>query len=287
MKSFYTIVKIVSTPAGLDSISIGMIVSTPKRLLVKFSENKKNIARKLLKTNAKTVDYVVNQIDKSIKELNKSCNGREDTLFNMHSSITSDYFKTLNTYSNGVLQFSQPNAILDDLNDQNFKKLFSLIVDDGKESENEDGQNKAELKKFYGTIEKKLISKVENKVHTKIHISQEFLPSLFFPFQMECLGKNGAFIGAKAIPFSHNIVTITKDLTNYTTFITLLTTSHKPNSKKKNTFFLIADEPSLETPEHEIYTKMIDSPIFDLVSSEQSDTIAKRIENSHATKFID
>lgn len=59
------------------------------------------------------VDFLVKQVEHKIKEINKDLKKHKNELFSIPTLINSDYFSYLHNYSNGILQFSKP-AMLDD-----------------------------------------------------------------------------------------------------------------------------------------------------------------------------
>jgi hypothetical protein len=57
-----------------DSISTGIIVNDGSRLLFKFSDYKKSIAKKLFQSDSVDIDFAIKQLEKRIEEINKSLN---------------------------------------------------------------------------------------------------------------------------------------------------------------------------------------------------------------------
>jgi hypothetical protein len=103
---------------------------------------------------------------------------------------------------------------------------------------------------------------------------------------MDCIGLNGAFVGAKSIPFNKSVPTLDKDISHYIALISLLSTKYNKDVKNNN-FFLIANEPSvINSPEHNTWENIINNPLFKVVNSEQVNTIAETVEKTKAKTFL-
>lgn len=268
-----------------DCLSIGLLVCDGTKYWLRFSEERKNSAKRLLDENADAVDFIVKQITSHIQKLNKEIKKSNSELFPLNSLLNSEYFSYLNNYSNGLLRFSKPSFLNDTINEEKFIKLFALLID--KNIEKEPKVKDTANDKFYEAINKNLIKKVEKKIHTKVNINSTTLPSMHFQYEMDCIGLNGAFVGAKSIPFNKSAQTLDKDITHYIALISLLSTTYNKDVKKNN-FFLIADEPSvINSPEHNTWENIIYNPLFKVVNSEQVDTIAETVEATKAKTFLE
>lgn len=209
----------------------------------------------------------------------------KDGLFDTPWLITSDYFSYLNNYCNGILQFGKPAMLLEDETSQEkFMKLFEILVDKLPIEENRSIE--AKEKKFIRTIEKKLINRVKGKVHTHVKIDNKTIESMYYQFEIDCIGVNGAFVGAKSLPFTKAPQTLDMQISHYTNLITFLSISRKKEFAK-NHFYLIADEPAVaDSPEHKIWDSIQKQNLFKVIGSEQSDAVAQVIEETQAKKFL-
>lgn len=121
MKNFYTIIKISPNTTVGDTVSIGLLAVSESGIWFKISDEKKKIVKMLL-ARPETAEFVVNQLENSIKELSKSPKRGI-------SLASAEYLKHLSISFNGLLQFSAPSEISEELNDDRFNKLFSLLID--------------------------------------------------------------------------------------------------------------------------------------------------------------
>lgn len=285
MQTFYTIIKIAPNTMTDDCLSIGLLVCDGSKYWLQFSEERKNASKRLMDENADAVDFIVKQISLHIQKLNKEIIKSNTELFPLNSLLNSEYFSYLNNYSNGLLRFSKPSFLNDVINEEKFLKLFALLID--KNIERKPKVKDTANEKFYAAINKNLIKKVEKKIHTKVNINSATLPSMYFQYEMDCIGLNGAFVGAKSIPFNKSVPTLDKDISHYIALISLLSTKYNKDVKNNN-FFLIADEPTvINSPEHNTWENIINNPLFKVVNSEEVSTIAEKVEQTKAKTFLE
>ncbi len=280
MKTYYSIIKVVSNSLSNDSLGVGMIMSDEEKFYIKFSESKIKIAKKLLGESKNLLDFFLFQIENTVKKLNKV---KEPELFIGSKLISSEYLSYLHKYSNNIIQFQEPKYIKEQNNSENFDKLFKLFID--KNISNIIVKSKEYLK-IREIVNQKLISKVKDKVHTNYKFTNKVLPNLYFNYEMDCIGLNGVFTGAKLLDFNQSIQTVQKELSNYFAFSDILIYKHNKQIEKNN-FYLISEEPqSISSKEHQLWEKMKNIEKFELIHPEESDIVAKKIEETNAGIFI-
>jgi hypothetical protein len=183
------------------------------------------------------------------------------------------------------LQFSEPAFLNDVITDHKFEKLFQLLIDKTHQKVKQEITDQTDFN-FHAQINDKLIKRVETKVHTDLELTPEKLPGLYFNFNIDCVGKNGALIGAKAIPFHKKYETIDKELGHYFGLISILQTKYK-QATNADTFYVIGNEPSdITSKEHRTWENIKNNPAITLLFSEESDKVAEEIEKRHATEFL-
>lgn len=284
MQTFYSIIKIAPNTMTDDSLSIGLLAWDGSKYWLQFSEEKKSGVKRLIHQNSEVVDFAVKQITQQINKLNKDITKGKQELFPLTDLLSSDYFSYLNSYSNGLLRFSKPSFLNETINKENFLKLFVMFIDQNVINDTISKQKSD--KKFLTIIKERLINKVSGKIHTEIKIDNKILPSLYFPYEMDCLGMNGVLVGAKSIPFEQSYETIDKNISHYITLISLLSGKYNKDIKKNN-FFLIADEPSqIKSHEHKIWESFINNPLFKVIDAEQVETVTDIVESTKASKFL-
>ena len=287
MNTFYSLIKIVPNEMSDDSLTIGIVLSSPEGIRLKISKAKKTIAKSIIETDGSFIDFIERELVGKIKEQNKLLRNNAHSLFETASFLSTDYFQYLSSYCNGLLIFTAPNMIADSVDDHKFLKLYHLFVDSSAEIVHRDNSVKEYEKKFYTKVNTHLISKVQDKVHTHKPIESHMVPTLSSPFEMDCIGLNGALIGAKSLPFIQSKETLSKSINTYISVIVHLSVNFN-RSFEKNKFYLIADEPDKNTPVFNLWENLRQGDsILTVVSSEDSGEIAEFIETSGASKFIE
>lgn len=285
MKSYYSIIKVVSNVLSNDSIAIGLVLSNDKEFIIQFSPSKIRIAKSLMGKNKKMLDHFIKQIEHQIEEVNQYYQLESKNLFETPNIINAKYFNYLHRYSNNTIQFSDPQYIKEDVSQKAYQKLFELLIDQFP-LENKEIIIDEKWELSQGNIRSKLIDRVRDKVHTEFKFSSQQLPNLYFNFLMDCIGKNGVFTGAKSINFNQSESTIQKELSNYFAFTDILTRKFD-KYKEDNFFYLISDEPdSINSKEHRLWEKVIKLNNFTNIHSKEVNIIANKIEELQSATFI-
>lgn len=278
MTSFYSLIKININPLSGDNLTIGMICFDSFSYRVMFSSSKKKLAKKVI-DDVQLIDFFEKQIIEKLKILNERLS--ENSLFNFESIINQDYFSYLSKYNNGILQFTKPTILNDEISDDKFKILFSNFVD-----KLEDKVSVVRDHNFNIRIKKNLLDKVEGKVHINQTFNSDIIPSLISDFKLDCIGLNGNFVGAKSLDLSQSKATVSTHLNGYVNIITHLSLKYKKDFSN-NKFFLISDEPSdVKSNEFKIWEKLNKELLFDVIHSEQLDKITSIIDSTKASYFL-
>ena len=284
MKTFYTIIKIAPNTLAGDTLSIGLLLYNGDKFWLQFSEERKSVAKKLLDNKADIVDFVAKQLQNKIDEMNRSIANAYSSFFEADNILGVPDFRHISNYSNGVVRFSEPAFLNDSVTDEKFQKLFSLLID------------KVEIKiekkqdllddSFKQTIQTKLISRVEYRVHTNLELNPSNVNGLYYNFSIDCIGLNGAFIAAKSIPFHKRYETIDKELGHYFALMSVLKLTYK-RAHTDDHFYIIANEPSdVNSKEHKVWERLKQNPAVQMIYAEQSELIAEEIEEKNAGKFL-
>jgi hypothetical protein len=280
MKFHYTILKISPNTASGDAISIGLLAYDSTQAKIIFSERRKNLVKRLVSPDL--VDFICKQILNKINDLNKISSKKRTSFFPDNLVLEPSYVDYLSNYSNGVFQVSKSNVFLKELNDDNLKLLFENIIDkiDLKTAKPHKASTANRI------VEQKLINRVKDKVHTNIKVDNALIPSLFYSFDMDCIGKNGVFVGAKTMDFEQSKQTIDKQISHYTNLIATLSINYQKQIKD-NHFYLIAEEPNQQKSDsHEIWDAIQKNDFYKIINPEESELVAIQIEKSKASKFF-
>lgn len=285
MLPFYSILKFSPNSRIDDCLGVGLIVFDGSQLHFLHSANKLSIVKKLTQSDPKLFDFTIKEVENKIARLNSDQQQLSKSLFNQPSIITQEYFAYLSLYSHGLLQFSAPHTIADTLNQLKIKKLFELLVD--KLPEEKSDTKHSELDSFKLRIDENLLQRVNNRVHVHQVFNSSTTPILLNDFRLDCIGKNGALIGAKSVSFEKSKQAIHKSISTYVNIAAHLSMHY--SEIKNDKFFLIADEPSKNNAEARNYYNDIrkNESFLRVVNSEDSAEIAVLIEQTDARTFLD
>lgn len=283
MKKFYTIIKLAPNKAAGDTVAIGMLLFDGSKLKYYISDKKKSIALKLLNDKNIDIDFFLKQITNKCDVINNDI--EESNLFNKYDKISDvSYINYLSNYSNGLLQFSKPNIFFDEVDDLKFNNLISLFFNETTIKNEILIHNEMNYELI---VQNELIEKVNNKIHTNYKFTPNNLNSIYFPFEMDCIGLNGSLIGAKSMSFEKSKTTLDKNLSHYFTLISTLSRKYN-KSLKDNKFYLITEEPSeINSEEHNVWESIIKNELVTLIHPEQSNIVADLVFEKNAGKFLE
>lgn len=283
MKKFYTIIQLAPNKAAGDTVAIGMLLFDGSKLKYYISEKKKSIALKLLNDKSIDIDFFIKQITNKCDVINNDIDERN--LFNKYDKISDvSYINYLSNYSNGLLQFSKPSIFFDEVDDFKFNNLINLFFNENVIKTEMVIHNEVN---FEAIVQNELIEKVNNKIHTNYKFSPTNLNSIYFPFEMDCIGLNGSLIGAKSMSFEKSKTTLDKNLSHYFTLISTLSRKYN-KSLNDNKFYLITEEPSeISSEEHTVWESIIKNELVTLIHPEQSNIVVDLVFEKNAGRFLE
>lgn len=283
MKKFYTIIQLAPNKAAGDTVAIGMLLFDGSKLKYYISDKKKNIALKLLNDKNVDIDFFIKQITNKCDIINNDIDERN--LFNKYDKISDvSYINYLSNYSNGLLQFSKPTVFFDEVDDFKFNNLVNLFFNETIFKNEIVIHNEISIETI---VQNELIEKVNNKIHTNYKFTPNNLNSIYFPFEMDCIGLNGSLIGAKSMSFEKSKTTLDKNLSHYFTLISMLSSKYN-KSLNDNKFYLITEEPSeIGSEEHIVWESIIKNELVTLIHPEQSNIVADLVFEKNAGKFLE
>lgn len=287
MKSFYTLIKVRTNQLSGDSLTIGVVVFNEFKFKVQFSKQKISTAKSLVDIESKFFDLIIKEIKQNLESSNKDFDSYKNGLLNVDYKFNDLYFDYVSRYSNGIIEFTTPKFIALKNTENEFSKIFSMFVDKSIFSEDLNSEKKIIEENFHKRIKTNLIDRVEEKVHTNIKLDNDIIPTLINTFELDCVGKNGVLIGAKSISFNQSKDTIHKNLNTYISIIAHLSKKYH-KGLDVNQFFLIADEPKINTEEYRLWNSIRkEDDIIKVKTSEESTSIAELILSKKASTFIE
>lgn len=281
MNQFYSILKISTNNSYNEAIGIGILLFYKNEFKYYFSNNRIKTVQKLINSDL-SIKNVVKYFKTGIDNINSEF--KNNSFMNSFQEVSkSNYFDYLNIYSKGLIQFSEPIYYDSSNMDFDFGKLVKMFFNETEEVKFYEENCFSSVKKI---VNQNLVNRVENKVHTNFEFNNSIIESLFFNFEMDCIGKNGVIIGAKSIDFTQSEQTIQNHINQYYTIISTTSCKYQKDIEK-NKFFLIAEEPNLNNSKKRIFNACIKSELIDVITPEKSSIVAEIIEEKNATTFIE
>lgn len=284
MKTFYSIIRVSPNNVAGDHVAIGIVLFDGKKIRYYFSAKKRKIASRLIEDKSLDLHFIVKQFIHRFEEINQE--QKDLQLFSKYNKISEvSYFDYLNRYSQGLVGFSSPYLVNDRITDEKFEKIIELVFNEPSTVQG----NLTETKNYEAEekVYEQLILPLQGKVHTNYKFSKTNLPSIYFAFEMDCIGINGSLIGAKHLSFDKSQQTLDRNLGHYFTLLSTLTNKYNKNLKE-NDFFLISDEPSdIKSPEHQVWESINSNELIKIVPSEKSGDVAMLILEKGAHKFLE
>ncbi|MEK6476033.1 hypothetical protein WJR50_00820 [Catalinimonas sp. 4WD22] len=287
MNSFYSIIRFVSNQWSNENIAVGLLIVSSEKLFFKVSDRKLRLAKsldsnaqKLFRLSIKQLEDFVEGEKKIIRESNYSVLPLEK------SKLNQAFVERLHRYSKGILQFSSPELINKDFDESSFLKYYGKMVDASEISH----KRERVVTEFHRKIENRLHDPLRERVDVNYSLKKESLPNLYFDYDLENIGVNGAVIASASIDLNHDrIDVLQKKLAEYETVVDRL----KLFAKSKDiggdhSFFLIADNYKGKTPSNMELDSLLKGGIsnkFKRFTTSELDKIVKEVKKKKATKF--
>lgn len=285
MKTFLSILSVKTNSFSNEKIVIGLLAVSANQVHFGYSESKVKMLDKF-SNEQKITSFVVSllkQIKVTVNGTNQELNKLQESLIGNKSIFSVEYFKYLNNYNNGLLNFSNPIDVNYDFTENDFAKYFNNFIGEPYIS-----SKKSIIKSFHQKL-KPYLNK--DGLSKKVDLHYTFNPLNFKGILKDCsiplITKNGSINSLQEIDFSNKPVTIANNL--YETKIiydALLGFSSKLNcevAKIKVAF----EEPKLNTEQHTMFDLAIKeySEEFEFVTPDKVDSFTDKILDSNFSKF--
>lgn len=294
MDGFYSIVQFSPNPRAKDALAVGLIVFIDGAFKWRTSSRKLKVAKQLVRTTSKNIDWVFGQIESRLNEVNNRIRKSQEELETgsqlfyspYENPFTQSFFEYASRYSNGLLRFSEPRNLYD-VDPDIFDTLYRTLVDDLIKPTESIEASKARYTPewFKGEIEKKIILPLYEHVNTSVTVPERIRPGLYFSLKLDCIGRNGAIYAAKSFDFENvNAQTHDKHLSHYHVFASIF---NQEVPSGDNHFFVIGDEPSdINSEVHQLWEDIQSIPLIEMVSLEEAEIVTERILEAGATRIF-
>lgn len=280
MKYFYSLVKVSPNAMAGDEITIGLIAFSDKYYFG-FSSNKINFVNRIVQLEDRMlIKMLRREIEHELTGLNKRLGKNPEKLIKFDSPLDFGYFSHLGVQHNNLIRFSKPVSVASAFDEITFRKLFSLAVDKNSKPQ--------KIVKEAESLEKKvqvnLIDKVKDNVHTNYRFNENTLSGVYFPFTVDCIGRNGSIVAVKSIDFESSEPTIDRTISHFYMITNVLSGAY---NTKGDITYIIANEPAKEnTKVFQIWQNIKDHSKFQVKSPDETAEIVDYIQGHEVSKFL-
>ena len=285
---FYTLLRVVPNPASGEAVVVGLVLFDGERYWHEVSARKLKLSFLLARRAEATLQYAVRQLiarleaDTDVRRAAAAVEEVPDATLLLNRAN----WEYLSRYSNGILRIDAPAAVAvfaDDSPENLFRVLFSNLVDSTEQAK------RSRQRLLVSPPVKQLIQRVERQVHTNVLLTPKVLPDIFFNLRLDCIGMNGALIGAHSLPLEqYTINTLQQHANECRIALKSLSEHYKPKKPAENVLYIIADEPDAFTDadKHKFWRAIRKESLFRVIATEEAALVADRIEQTHATTFL-
>ena len=291
MKSFYSIIRYVSNQWSNESIAVGLLVVSGQNIFFDISDRKIQLATKLNPQANNLLKFSVDQL-KSFVE-----GEREKVLLKAQASLELEqpklniaFAEKLHQYNSGILQFSVPESINKEFDQEAFLRYFKKIV--GGEEQPKVQKLPKRKSEFIRRIELKLYEPLRGKVDVDYPLTKNSLPSLYFDFHLDNIGVNGAIIASSSVDLNHEQRNVLENkLAQYEGVVDRLKKfAIDKGIGSDHNFYLIADPYKGKIVSNMELDGMLQGSVndkFKRITTAELDMVVKQVEEKGATKFSD
>lgn len=281
-----SILKFVNNPISEENIALGLVVISNEKVFFKLSGQKIDLIKKLNSNSAKLLDFSLNQLRNYLAH---DLEDKSMDLIEFKSKVTKKFLDRLSKYNNGILQFSPPSYIKSEVNKELFNDYFLKFIG---EDTAEKSRIIREPSKLYINVQEKFNAPLKDRIDLNYTIKRKQLPSLFFDFDFDGIGINGALYVVKSVDLDTvKISNAYSTISEYESVLERLNVFAQNNGiEGEARCYLVMDAPKTKTPSLiDLYSqlKKEEMPFFKLIDSDQLESVSNLIIEKQAHKISD
>lgn len=278
MKTIYSIVSISLNTALNEKVSIGLLLSSGKKSMFKYSSDKLLAIKGLVSSD--NISFVRDYLKSLEKDINKVVEPLE--LFE-NTPLKSDwvsepYINYLSKYSNILIQFSEPKIIDIEFTPDNFKRIFEkYIYSYSLETEVVNSES------VFTKVKNQLYPKIDIHVNLDKSLDSTHFENLFAPIEVNFIGNNGIPVVGQAIDFEKKHYNLENDVAR----LVSLTKAIELKVRKKGQYFILGQEPKIEEVEnHSLWKQIRDSDFLEFVDIDEVEIVEQYIKENNVSPYF-
>jgi len=274
MSSFYSIIYAGINPVAGDKLAVGLFMRGTGKPHFAWSKNRAAVVRDLMGSEAyKLLVYNLKALHRRSDSEALLSGGLFAELpaseFSGHQ-LQEPYFEYLTKYSKNLLSFGPVTSLELEANDEQFKSLFHLLVDD--QQETAPVTHLADME----NVRHELRQRTTQYVNWDVVVDQMHVPGLLMPsVEIGFYGRNGLDVIGEVVDFERPEYHIEKQLYELNDVARAL---HE--SKRLGKAFVVGDEPDKKTrpKQHATWVVFRGNKQFTVVPSSESGLVEEHLE---------
>jgi len=235
MEAFYCVIYVRFNRATDEKIAVGLFASTPNWVGFKYSNEKLNVAKKLLPA------ALVDDLRYNLVTLEKSTEAYRQNpgLFSKDKKYSAAEWTYLSHNSNGLMAIAEPKETHAPLTEEVFHMLFQNYVFDLF-----DGIPKPKEHSPRNKVKEVLKAPAFKKIDTHYNVQPAVIPTILVPHELDFIGKNGAFLVGDTVNVHSGPARFESKVFAYSRIVGGLKKLAAKHGLKSGTYFLYHDSPT-------------------------------------------
>ncbi len=274
MSSFYTIIYAGINPVAGDKLAVGLFMRGAQKPRFAWSKNRADVVKDLMGRDAHRL-LVYN-----LKALQRQCDTEGQLSAGLFAELPAvelsgqllqePYFEYLAKYSKNLLSFGPVTALELEANDERFRSLFHLLVDD------QESTMKVEHTADIEDVRQDLRQRTERYVAWEVVVNQALVPGLLMPsVEIGFYGRNGQDVIGEVVDFERPEYHIEKQLYELNDVARAL-----DEKKRLGKAFVVGDEPDKKArpKQHATWVAFRANKQFTVVPTAESAQVDEHME---------
>ncbi len=279
MNTYYSIVSVATKPQLNEKFNIGLLCVTPENTFFRFSKHKFKIVSKLLSAQGRTLAL------SALEGMDEQINSQR-VLPGMFSEMKQEnvglvaepYIGYLSRYNNNLIQFSAPERIDLNIDNEVYKALFKKYIF----SEEVFDIIEKPKKRSFTKVRNQFRKAAEPYANTNFDVTEEIVHNLVVPVNVDVFGKNGAFVSGQSLDFSKNIASLQSEISSF-----LYLTEHTLKVDQESKSFVLGDEPTRElSVNHQLWQNIRKTNLVEFVPVNESERIIEYMKEKGVAPIV-
>lgn len=276
MESFLSPIYINLSDLTDERLCIALMAVSNEDIKFDFSEKKLKTATSFLPNN------LFNSINRSLKTMKKELAkaSSEELVMFKKKTFKAEYFDYLSKYSHGIISFSEPRPIAQNVDKDTYKKYFEMFVGDCLT------MPKKKVKTFRSIVNSYIKKEPFKKVDTHFDITPKMVnDSIFVSHKLDFIGKNGSIYAGKSIDFNIDPKDVESRTFIYNNLVKGLKSIESRTKLKSGKYELFFNPPESKEGKAILDKARKHNMEFRLRELEDLDKVADTLENGNYSKF--